>query len=180
MLGKIDKLNRICDAASVSDFGTVLSKAINGAMNCTISGRVSKAVLDLSKDYLAKKFEEQFGYEMPTSILGAGDLLARMYFCKMLSELRNVPARLMTAMIQRHVEIMQWPHLSDAGTGIAQTDLSYRIPAAGESNAIFHENRSEGNRKQNIVLPARGMRNMESGESPVESVTVKPSEAYCF
>jgi hypothetical protein len=24
------------------------------------------------------------------------------------------------------------------------------------------------------------MRNMESGESPGESVTVKPSEAYCF
>ena len=82
----LDKLNRICDAASVSDIGTALSKAINAAMNCTITGRLSKMLLDMSKGYLAEKFEEKFGYEMPTSILGAGDLLARLYFAKMLSE----------------------------------------------------------------------------------------------
>ena len=111
----LNKLNRICDAASVSDIGTALSKVLNAAMNMTITGRISKAVLDMSKGYLAQKFEEKFGYEMPTSIMGAADMLARMYFSGMLSKEEAELFELLMELDRLATELGVKGNLFDAG-----------------------------------------------------------------
>ncbi|MBP5311782.1 MAG: Ig-like domain-containing protein, partial [Clostridia bacterium] len=111
----LDKLNRICDAASVSDIGTALSKVINAAMNCTITGRISKAILDMSKGYLAQKFEEKFGYEMPTSLMGAADLLARLYFSNMLGKEESELFELLMELDRLATELGVKGNLFDAG-----------------------------------------------------------------
>ena len=58
----------------------------------------------------------------------------------------------MAAVVQRHIEIVKRCDLADSGAGVAHPDFAHRIPAAGNGLPVFHEDRAEGHRKENIVL----------------------------
>ena len=85
LVGIKTQIDNAVNQSQYSDFGHALAAVVDGAEEYSIGGP-KKYIKEKIKDYSSKKYQEQYGDEIPTSWLSAGSMLAKYFFSDKMSD----------------------------------------------------------------------------------------------